>query len=160
MRVLLVMLLLSVSTFSHAAGKADRVVVEKSSRTLGLYKEGRLIHSFPVVFGANPIGHKQQEGDERTSEGSYILDYKKPDSAFYKAIHISYPSAQDTERAKSKGVSPGGAIVIHGQRNGFGWASFLAQRFNWTNGCVALSNEDMELVWQAVDAGTPIEIRP
>lgn len=160
MRALLMMVLIFASAFSYAMEKADLVVVMKSSNTLNLYKNQRLIQAFPVVFGASPIGHKQQEGDERTPEGRYTLDFKKADSAFYKAIHISYPNAQDVESAKKRGVSPGGAVMIHGQKNHFGWASFITQKFNWTNGCIALTNEDMEQVWQAVDAGTPIEIRP
>jgi murein L,D-transpeptidase YafK len=104
------------------------------------------------------VGHKQQEGDERTPEGKYLLDYKKDDSAFYKAIHISYPNQNDIENAKKRGVSPGGLIMIHGQRNGLGWLSFASQFFNWTNGCIAVTNSEMEEIWLAVDAGTPIEI--
>lgn len=160
MRVLLAVLLVMASALSNAIEKADRVVVVKSSNTLSLYRGQKLIRSFPVVFGANPIGHKQQEGDERTPEGNYTLDFKKADSAFYKAIHISYPNAQDVEAARKRGVSPGGSVMIHGQKNRLGWASFISQHFNWTNGCIALTNEEMELVWQAVDAGTPIEVKP
>jgi murein L,D-transpeptidase YafK len=148
------------SSFSLGAEKADFVLVEKSTKTLFLYKEGKLLDKFPVVFGANPVGHKEMEGDEKTPEGGYVLDYKKEDSAFYKAIHISYPNEKDIEHAKIKGVSPGGAIMVHGQKNRFGLAYFISQYFNWTNGCVALSNENMEHVWQAVEAGTRIEIKP
>lgn len=161
MRTCILILLVSwISTTSHADIKADKVVVEKSGKTLSLYQGERLLKTFSVVFGANPIGHKQQEGDKRTPEGNYILDFKKIDSAFYKAIHISYPNTQDIENAKRSGVSAGGAIMIHGQKNYFGWASFLTQFFNWTNGCIALSNGDMEFVWSTVDEGTPIEILP
>jgi murein L,D-transpeptidase YafK len=160
MRAVIVLLLSFLSTASFAAEKADRVVVEKSQRTLSLYSNDKLLATYPVVFGANPEGHKQQEGDERTPEGHYTLDYKKSDSAFYKAIHISYPNANDIESARKLGISPGGAIMVHGQRNGLGWAWFIARFFNWTDGCVALSNDDMESVWVTVDTGTPIEIRP
>ncbi len=152
------LLLLPTTTFS--AEKADSVVVVKSEKKLYLYKAGQVLASYTVVFGASPNGHKQQQGDERTPEGRYTLDYKKADSAFHKAIHISYPNAKDTEAAKKRGVDPGGAVMIHGQKNGFAWASFLTQRFNWTNGCVALANADMDAVWEAVEAGTPIEIKP
>jgi murein L,D-transpeptidase YafK len=148
------------SVACYAAEKADSVVVEKSQKTLSLYQADKLLASYPVVFGANPVGHKQQEGDERTPEGRYTLDFKKADSAFYKAIHISYPNSSDIESARKRGVSPGGAIMVHGQRNNLGWAWFVARFFNWTDGCVALSNQDMDLVWAAVDAGTPIEIKP
>ena len=115
---------------------------------------------YHVVFGANPKGHKQKEGDERTPEGQYILDYKIEDSAFYKSIHISYPNKEDKRRAKELGVNPGGLVMIHGQKNGFGWLSFIIQRFNWTDGCIAVSNGAMDEIWQAVDVGTPIEIKP
>lgn len=143
-----------------AEEKADFVLVDKSDKKLYLLNKNKVIATFPVVFGGNPIGHKQQEGDERTPEGRYTLDYKKPNSSYYKAIHISYPNAQDIAHAKKRGVSPGGFVMIHGQRNGMGWASFLSQYFNWTNGCVALSNPDMEVVWKSVAIGTPIVLRP
>ncbi|AOO66526.1 L,D-transpeptidase family protein [Sulfurospirillum halorespirans] len=145
----------SLSLFSME--KADIVIVSKKEKTMILYKDKQDIGTYPVVFGANNLsGHKQQEGDKRTPEGFYTLDYKKQDSAFHKAIHISYPNAKDIETAHKLGVSPGSAIMIHGQKNGFGWASFIMQFFNWTNGCIS----DMDLIWNAIDAGTPIEIRP
>lgn len=157
---ILLILLAFLTRVSIATEKADFVLVDKSDKKLYLYKKKALIASFSVAFGANPKDHKQQEGDERTPEGRYVLDYKKPNSSYYKSIHISYPNTQDIENAKKHGVSPGGFVMIHGQRNGFGWASFITQRFNWTNGCVALSNDDMETVWQSVEPGTPIELRP
>ncbi len=123
-------------------------------------KNGIVLKKYHVAFGANPKGHKQQEGDERTPEGKYVLDYKKKNSSFYKAIHISYPNDEDKRQAKEKGVSPGGQIMIHGQKNGIGWLSFITQRFNWTDGCIAVSNDDMDQIWNAVDVGTPIEIKP
>lgn len=142
------------------AEKADLVRVKKSEAKLYLLRAGTSFAEFPVVFGGQPEGHKQQEGDERTPEGRYVLDYKKADSAFFKAVHISYPNAQDTAAAKQRGVTPGGAVMIHGQKNGLGWLSPVAQLVNWTNGCIALTNKDMQAVWEAVDAGTPIEIEP
>lgn len=143
-----------------ATPKADAVRVDKSARTLQLIAEGKPFATFDVVFGANPDGHKQQEGDERTPEGRYILDYKKADSGYYKAIHVSYPNAADVANARSRGVDPGGLIMIHGQRNGWGWWSWLTQRFDWTNGCIAVDDASMETIWQAVEPGTPIEILP
>lgn len=155
-----VFVLFFVASFSvSAAEKADFVLVDKSEGSLTLYNAGRSLAVFHVVFGANPIGNKQQEGDEKTPEGRYTLDVKKSDSAFHKAIHISYPNDQDIANAKSKGVEPGGAIMVHGQKNGLGWLSAISKRFNWTNGCIALSNDDMDEVWESVDVGTPIEIR-
>ena len=122
--------------------------------------DSKTLKKYHVAFGANPKGHKLQEGDERTPEGKYILDYKNERSSFYKAIHISYPNDEDKKRAKEKGIRPGGQIMIHGQKNGFGWLSFIVQRFNWTDGCIALSNGNMDEIWDAVEVGTPIIIKP
>ena len=160
MRFAILACLLLIPTCAVCMEKADFVLVVKSESSLYLQKEGDSFKKFHVVFGANPIGHKQQQGDARTPEGRYILDYKKEDSAFYKSIHISYPNEQDRLRAKKLGVHPGGMIMIHGQKNGYGWLSFIAQRINWTDGCIALTDSDMDEVWEAVDAGTPIEIKP
>lgn len=158
-RVLL-LVLLAAALPARGAETADLVVVKKSEYRLYLYRKQDVIASYPVAFGENPAGHKQQEGDERTPEGHYLLDFKNPASGYYKSIHISYPNAHDIASAQKRGVAPGGAVMIHGQRNDYGWAAFITQRFNWTNGCIALANSDMEAVWQAVEAGTPIEIRP
>ena len=157
---LILTLLTFFSTSLLAAQKADLVVVSKKEETLTLYKNQKVLGVYPVVFGTNPVGHKQQEGDRKTPEGRYVLDYKKPNSSFYKAIHISYPNAQDIANAKKRGVSPGGAIMVHGQPNGFEWAEDITQLRNWTHGCIALKNKDLDAVWGAVDAGTPIEILP
>ena len=140
--------------------KADAVVVDKSDAKLYLMKQGIIYASFPVTFGREPKGHKQQQGDERTPEGHYTLEYKNSNSSYYKSIHISYPNAQDRENARKLGVNPGGDIMIHGQANGWEWASVFVQLFNWTNGCIALKNNDMDRVWEAVDSGIPIEIKP
>lgn len=125
-----------------------------------LIAEGKVVHEFKVALDGNPKGYKQQEGDKRTPEGRYTLDYKKADSAFCKAIHISYPSPDDVAAAKKRSVSPGGQIMIHGQQNGLGWLSFLSQRLDWTDGCIALRNDEMEVVWGLVKEGTQIEILP
>ena len=153
-------LLLMVSATVCAEQKADLVVVRKSESRLSLEKDGKAFASFNVAFGAHPQGHKQQQGDERTPEGVYTLDSKNAGSAFYKALHVSYPNANDIGGAKARGVDPGGAIMVHGQKNGFGWSAFVVQLFNWTDGCIALSNHDMDIVWSAVDAGTPIKTLP
>jgi murein L,D-transpeptidase YafK len=145
---------------ADANPKADFVLVVKSEKRLYLMQNGDVIASFRVAFGQNPKGHKEQEGDERTPEGRYVLDAKNPHSAFYKSIHISYPDAEDRKRARKKGVSPGGDIMIHGQKNGYErWETFT-QLVNWTDGCIALKNKEMDFVWNAVKVGTPIEIRP
>lgn len=140
--------------------KVDYVLVNKSDKKLYLLSKGSILKSYDIIFGANPVGHKKQEGDQRTPEGKYILDYKKSDSSYYRAIHISYPNDKDSAEAKKTGVNPGGLIMIHGQKNGFGWLSRLMQNFNWTDGCIAVTNEEMDEIWQLVDVGTPIEINP
>lgn len=160
MRFLIILIILFVPTITYGADKADMVLVIKSESKLYLKKDGKAIKEYHVVFGANPKEHKLQEGDERTPEGKYILDYKKQDSSFYKAIHISYPNETDKQRAKKSGVNPGGFIMIHGQKNGLGWLSWISKRFNWTDGCIAVSNREMDEIWQLIDTGTPIEIKP
>ena len=157
---ILFILLLLYSAEAQSNKKADLVVVVKSEYRLYLIRDGKLFESFPVVFGSNPKGHKQQQGDERTPEGEYFLTYKNSNSAYYKSIHISYPNAQDREHARKLGVDPGGDIMIHGQANGWEWATFFAQLVNWTDGCIALTNKDMDKVWEAIEPGTPIEILP
>jgi len=144
---------------SAVAETADSVLVDKSDEKLYLLKDGRVLAEYSVSFGASPKGHKEQEGDERTPEGNYVLDYKKEDSSFYRAIHISYPNEEDKRSAAERGVDPGGAIMIHGQRNWLGWLSFITQRFNWTDGCIAVTNGEMDEIWDSVPVDTPIEIR-
>ena len=145
---------------AHCEQTADFVLVIKNESRLYLIHEGREFASFKVAFGSNPKGHKQEQGDMRTPEGRYLLDYKISNSSYYKAIHISYPNADDRESARKHGADPGGDIMIHGQRNGYEIFSLFTQLFNWTNGCIALNNRDMDFVWNAVKPGTPIEIRP
>ena len=135
-------------------------MVYKSQRKLYLMKDNKIIATFRATFGADPIGHKQMKGDEKTPEGPYILDHKNSNSAFYKSIHISYPNTKDRRTAMQLGVNPGGDIMIHGQTNGWSWASPITGFFNWTDGCIALSDTDMQQVWESVDTGTPIEIFP
>jgi murein L,D-transpeptidase YafK len=145
---------------THAAETADLVIVSKSAARLHLQANGKTFATFRVAFGARPQGHKQQQGDERTPEGQYTLDAKNAQSAYYKSIHISYPNAADRALAGSHGVNAGGDIMIHGQRNGWGWLAPITQWFNWTDGCIALSNSDMDIIWRAVNVGTAITIRP
>lgn len=136
----------------------DLVKVDKSENKMYLIKDGKTLKQFHVAFGTNPKGHKKQEGDEKTPEGIYTLDYKKENSSYYRAMHISYPNTKDVEEAKKRGVSPGGFIMVHGQKNRFGWLSFITQRFNWTNGCIALTNPEMDEFMRLVNVGTKIEI--
>lgn len=142
---------------SFAFTPVDRVLVVKSERMLYLKSNGEIFRRYPVALGPVPWGHKLQEGDERTPEGRYVLDYKNEQSRFYKSIRVSYPNLRDRLRAEELGVSPGGNIMIHGQPEG---ARDDAQLFNWTEGCIAVSNEHMDEIWQLVTVGTPIEILP
>jgi murein L,D-transpeptidase YafK len=158
--ILAALALFMLSSIAYGGQVADSVLVIKSESRLYLMREGRELASFKVAFGSKPKGHKQQQGDQRTPEGHYILDYKNPHSNYYKSIHISYPNAQDRANARKHGADPGGDIMIHGQPNGYEKLSFIVQFFNWTDGCIALSNSDMDLVWKAIIPGTPIEIRP
>lgn len=158
--MLAIIIIFVLPNYAFGIEKADMVLVVKSAAKLYLMKNNSVLSEYKVAFGANPNGHKQKEGDERTPEGLYVLDYKKSDSSFYKAIHISYPNENDKKRAKKAGVNPGGAIMIHGQKNGLGWLSWITQRFNWTDGCIAVSNSAMDEIWESVSVGTPIEIRP
>jgi murein L,D-transpeptidase YafK len=138
--------------------KADRILVDKSDRTLILYKADKEIYRYKDIrFGDAPQGHKQFEGDEKTPEGKYTINGRNPGSAYTLSLRISYPNAADRAYAKSKGKPPGGDIFIHGQPNG--WTGATIAR-DWTDGCIALSNAEIKLLWKQVDDGTPIEIRP
>jgi murein L,D-transpeptidase YafK len=139
---------------------ADHVVVEKSARRLTLYSHGAPLKSYCVSLGAQPRGAKQREGDNKTPEGIYRIDFKNAGSGFHKALHVSYPSPADRARAAAAGVSPGGEIMIHGLPNGLGFLGRLQRFRDWTAGCIALTNRDVDEVWRAVPAGTPVEIRP
>ncbi|MCP4977992.1 MAG: L,D-transpeptidase family protein [Maribacter sp.] len=160
MKICTFLLLIALSSASIAIESATQVIVHKKDRIMLLMNNGNEIARYKISIGGNPQGHKQQEGDQRTPEGKYVLDYKKSDSAFYKAIHISYPNKQDKANAKKLGVSPGGFIMIHGQNNKLGWLSSITQLFDWTDGCIAVNNAEMDEIWKAVDAGTPIIINP
>jgi len=141
----------------------DKVLVEKSTRKLYLLNDGNVIKEYPVAFGKNPVGHKQEEGDGRTPEGSYTLDWRKKDSKFYRAIHISYPNEHDVAQAEARDVEPGGSIMIHGSPAwvpSVEWAKNWLHQENWTEGCIAVTNDVMDEIWQLVKDGTPIEIRP
>ena len=139
--------------------KADKVLVLKGERKLMLMDGEQVLKTYSIVLGESPRGHKQQEGDERTPEGLYTIDYRNPRSVAHLSLHISYPNDEDKARAKAKGVSPGGMIMIHGILNGFGWIGPLHRLFDWTDGCIAVTDGEMDEIWRAVPNGTPIEIR-
>ena len=140
--------------------RASLVVVEKSARRMTLLRDGQVLKTFAVALGGAPRGHKQQEGDGRTPEGDYSIDSKNPRSHFHLALHISYPDADDRVRAAGRGVPPGGDIMIHGLPNGLGWLGALHLLRDWTDGCIAVTDPEIEEIWTLVDTGTPIQIRP
>jgi len=138
---------------------ADFVLVDKSERTMWVYSQGEIVHRMTgLQFGDAPKGHKRFEGDERTPEGRYTIDFGNPQSRFFLSLRISYPNTADRAFAQGQGRSPGGDIFIHGQPNGLPDDQRIAG--DWTDGCIALSNAEIELLWQIVPDGTPIEIRP
>lgn len=142
------------------AVKADKVLIEKSARTLTLSSNGEVIKSYKVALGRNPVGAKEKEGDNKTPEGMYTIDTRNTKSSYHLALHISYPNAQDIQRAKQQGVSPGGSIMIHGIRNGVGWIGKFHRRLDWTKGCIAVTNDEIDEIGRLVANGTPVEIKP
>jgi murein L,D-transpeptidase YafK len=141
--------------------RVEKVLVEKGERRLQLLDaSGAVLKSYTIALGGDPLGHKQREGDGRTPEGRYTIDRRNPQSAYHLSLHISYPDQDDTRRANERGEDPGGMIMIHGMRNGLGWLGFLHQYVDWTDGCIAVTNAEMDEIWRLVPNGTPIEIRP
>jgi murein L,D-transpeptidase YafK len=135
----------------------DHVVVDKSARTIALYAGGAPVRAITgIQLGDAPVGHKRFQGDERTPEGRYLIDYGNPASSYHLSLHISYPNADDESRARAAGRQPGGAIFIHGQPNGMAGR----MRGDWTDGCIALANDEIEYLWERVPNGTVIDILP
>ena len=140
--------------------RADRILVEKSAHRLTLFHGKMPLKSYRIALGHSPAAQKQSEGDQRTPEGTYAIDSRNRESTCYRALHISYPSRTDKARAARLDVACGGDIMIHGIGNGFGWLGSFHRALNWTRGCIAVTDEEMEEIWRAVPNGTPIEIRP
>lgn len=139
---------------------ADYIIIQKKDRILSVWNKGRLVQTFPIMaLGEKPSGHKFFEGDERTPEGLYYIDEMHVSDNFQKFLRISYPNARDRESAARFGLKPGGQVGIHGDRGGF---KGFVQRFdkNWTDGCIALRNTDIEKLYAVIDVGTPILIKP
>lgn len=143
-----------------ADARADRVIVMKKERTLTLMSGDKVLKIYKIALGSDPIGPKRIEGDHKTPEGSYILDRRNAKSKYYRSIHISYPSEEDRERARKLGVSPGGDVMVHGLPNGFGWLGATHRTQDWTDGCIAVTDQEIDEIWNAVADGTPIEIKP
>lgn len=140
--------------------KADRIVIVKSTRTMTLMNGGKVLKTYKVALSAHSIGGKQRVGDDKTPEGLYTVDWKNAQSKFHLALYVSYPNAGDKARARKLGVNPGGEIEIHGLGAGFGWLGSLHRQTDWTAGCIAVTNEEIDEIWKLVAVGTPIEIKP
>jgi len=140
--------------------RADKVVVIKKKRVLLLVKDGEILRKYRVAIGRNPVGSKTRQGDNKTPEGEYVLDRRNRSSRFYRSIHISYPNAKDINRAQQKGVAPGSDIMIHGLPRNYEDVGELHTVTDWTRGCIAVTNAEIDEIWSFVPDGTPIEIRP
>lgn len=139
---------------------ADKVLIEKKDRRLTLLSNGKTLKVYKVALGRNPTGKKLKEGDKKTPEGAYTIDRRKERSSYHRALHISYPNSADIAQAKARGVSPGGDIMIHGLPNGIGFVGNFHVKRDWTLGCIAVTNPEIEEIWRAVPDGTLVEIVP
>jgi murein L,D-transpeptidase YafK len=142
------------------AQKADSILILKKDHVLEVLAGGKVIRTYKVALGRGGLAPKQREGDGRTPEGHYVIDARNADSQYHRALHVSYPNEDDRRRAAKQGVSPGGAIMIHGLPNGFGNLGAAHRLYDWTLGCVALTDEEIDEIWDMVPIGTPVEIRP
>lgn len=143
-----------------AKNKADRVVVHKGLRVMELWRGCDILKTYKIALGGLPRGPKTEEGDQKTLEGSYVFDWRNPKSAFYKSIHISYPNAKDRAQAQKRGVRAGGDIFLHGIGKKWGFLGASHALHDWTLGCIAVTNEEMDEIWDAVPNGTPLIINP
>lgn len=146
--------------FSKKYEKADAIVVFKGDEMMVLMRNEEPVQSYSISLGFNPVGHKQHEGDGRTPEGLYQITEKLENSGYHKALLISYPNAEDKRSAQALGREPGGRIMIHGIKNGYGWVGILHRLYNWTQGCIAVTDNEIDEIWDLVDIGTPIFIYP
>ncbi|HVT97893.1 MAG TPA: L,D-transpeptidase family protein [Acidobacteriaceae bacterium] len=143
----------------ETAIRADRIVIVKSAHRMTLMSRGREIRSYKVALG-DPIGPKVQRGDKKTPEGVYFVDGKNANSLFHRALHLSYPNAADRARARKMGVNPGGDIEIHGLPRQYAWMGAAHRSIDWTTGCIAVTNAEIDEIWEEVRVGTAVEIRP
>jgi murein L,D-transpeptidase YafK len=140
--------------------QADKIVILKSARSMTLLSGGKALKTYKVALGSVPVGPKHVEGDHKTPEGDYVIDAKNAHSQFHLSLHISYPSAADQQRARSLGARPGGAIMIHGLAKPFANLGPLHRQTDWTDGCIAVTNAEIEEIWKLVRVDTRVEIRP
>lgn len=142
------------------AARADSIVVEKGEHRMTLFAGGSAVGTYLVALGKIPVGAKNERGDFRTPEGLYTIDARNANSRYHRALHVSYPNADDKARAASRGIDPGGDVMIHGLPNGQGAVGAAHRTYDWTNGCVAVTDQEIEQIWSAVPVGTPIRIKP
>ena len=149
-----------ISASAVQKGPADKVLIEKKARRLTLISKGEVLKSYEIALGGNPNGPKERQGDNKTPEGTYFIDSRNRDSHYHLSLHISYPNERDKKRAKELGVSPGRDIMIHGIKKGFSWVGEFHTEIDWTKGCVAVTDEEIEEIDKLVPNGTIVEIRP
>jgi murein L,D-transpeptidase YafK len=164
-QLLVILLFSSVLTWAAgptvtAARKVDRILVLKSERTMQLMSGKNVVKTYKVALGGQPVGAKQRQGDRKTPEGKYVINGRNPQSQFHLSLRISYPSAADRAKAKKLGISAGGDIMIHGIGKTYAWLGVLHRKTDWTDGCIAVTNEEIEEIYALVRLGTAVEIRP
>jgi tetratricopeptide (TPR) repeat protein len=146
--------------FALQKGPADKILIEKKERRLTLISKGKVLKTYKIALGGDPSGPKERQGDNKTPEGIYVIDSRNKDSRYHLSLHISYPNEKDKKRAKQLGVSPGGDIMIHGIKNGLSWVGDLHTEVDWTKGCIAVTDEEIDELDKLVPNGTIVEIRP
>jgi murein L,D-transpeptidase YafK len=150
----------SIPETDGAVPHIDKVLVNKKDHKLLLMNADVIVKSYSVALARGGLGPKQRQGDHKTPEGIYVIDSRNQASRFHRALHISYPSEADKERARKLGLDPGGDIMIHGIQNGLGWLKTSQRLVDWIDGCIAVTDEEIEEIWRLVPTETPIEIRP
>jgi murein L,D-transpeptidase YafK len=160
MRRWLLLCLLLASSPLLAGPAIDQLLVHKHERRLEVISAGEVIRSYRVSLGRQPVGHKQQVGDNRTPEGIYTIDWRHRSPQFNLSMHLDYPNLKDRAAAYERGVDPGGMIMIHGTPVDDEYPEWFFTGLDWTNGCIALTNSDMRELWDLVPDGTLVEIRP
>ncbi len=146
--------------FESRKEPADKILIEKKARLLMLLSRGKVLKTYKIALGGNPIGPKERQGDNKTPEGTYVIDSRNRDSKYHLSLHISYPNEKDKKHAKELGVSPGGDIMIHGIKNGFSWVGDYQSKVDWTRGCIAVTDKEIEEIERLAPDGTVVEIRP
>lgn len=157
---LLILVIVALRCVASTSTQADKIVIVKSARTMALLSGAKVLKTYKVALGTVPVGPKRVEGDHKTPEGNYVIDAKNAHSQFHLSLHISYPSAADQQRARSAGAPPGGAIMIHGLAKSFAFLGPLHRQTDWTDGCIAVTNAEIEEIWKLVPVGTRVEIQP